>query len=140
MEERWLNLEYLPFEQTKTFVRRLFDIGIDEKMTYFSQLKDDWEPGKPQPTKRDRNMTLDNFLSLMTEEVIIRYVIGQDIYFPSQKKPAITLLLKDYHFKETSKVTRMAWYHCPYSKENYEKLDEIFQESYGIRMSECKAL
>jgi len=132
MEERWLNLEYLPFEQTKTFVRALFDIDISDKITRFDKLE-----GKVH-REPDPEMTVETYLTNMTEEVIIRYITGREEYIENEKIPAISLVLRD-HFEKLG-PTKFAWFFCPYNDENYAKLDRIFQESYGIRMSECKTL
>lgn len=135
MNEIWLNLENKPLEKTKTFVRSLFETELADKITWF----DKRDSSLSFARQEDAEMTLDHYLSNLTDSVMVRYVVGRKEYLKNEQVPAISLLLRDC-FKTNPTVSRFAWFFCPLHDQNYTKIDKIFREIYGIPMEECEKL
>jgi len=135
MDEIWLNLENKPLDKTKRFVRSLFEIDITDKITWFDKL----DCSSSLARQDDPEMTLDYYLDNVTESVQIRYIIGKQEYIQNEQIPAISLLLRD-RFEDSPTIGRFAWFMCHCNPENFTKIDEIFQETYGMTMSECGRL
>jgi len=125
------DLEKESLEKTKIFARLLFETDISGKITWFDKLDNSMY------REDDPEMTLDKYLERVTESVLARYIVGRDEVFPGedQRINGIGFILVD-KFKDSPNVRRHAWFKCPMSEENYQKVDELFQEAYGVSMEE----
>ena len=117
---------------TETFAE-LFESSIADKVIWFDKL----DCSESFARQLDPEMTLDTYLDNMTKSVLVRYVLGKEEFVQGEMVPTIALTLID-DFEEAPEVTRFAWFYCQLNNENYAEVDRIFQEVYGVPMSDYK--
>lgn len=107
-------------ENNKAFLKALHEVDLDGSRRWFDKLKSSF---RREP---DDVMTLDDFLELM--DIRDSHVTLQS------DKPVWDAIRYCVDLRDGDKGTRFAWVQCPLSTENYAKISEIFEETYGRSM------
>jgi hypothetical protein len=118
----WLGIGNDSHEKAELLARKLYDLDIPSKKTWFDELKVGLAR---QPTKIKN---LDEFFSIKKKTNIIRLNLGRHELWQGKDGPTITFA---YNICQTErKVDLFYWFVCDF-EEGYDKVDEVFKEIYG---------
>ena len=135
----WLDLEEEPISKIRKFMKSLYknESEIPGSGYYFSKLKG-------FKREHDPEITLDTYLKHIKKDCMIRFSVGRPEMDQrnrgTERVPAISLTIAGVKLPSKPEYDRMAWYYCPLSQENFNKVDELFKNVYGCGITQWKKL
>ena len=118
MPHNQINLSDMPVDANRNFLRALYTANdLQDARRWFDKL----DSSVSSSRQRDPDMSLDEFLGLMTNRFNIVLQIGSPIE-------------EEIRYSASSlgeRVERFAWTECPFTDHNYNIVSGLFNESYG---------
>ncbi len=118
MKSNQINLGDRPVEQNKTFLKTLYESqDLEGARKWFDQL----DCSVSIERQIDREMTLDTYLGLMTDQFQI--LLRTDFLYED-------LIRYSVYGSDENGVTRFVWLECPLNERNYDLVARLFHDVY----------
>lgn len=119
MRQTQISLGNKSVEQNRTFLNALYrSEDLEGARKWFDRLDYSVSPLR----QRDQEMTLENYLSLITDRFHIVLQLGSP--FPG-------LIRYSASGSDPRGVTHFAWLECPFKEHNYDLISGLFNATYG---------
>ncbi len=119
MKQTQISLGNKSVEQNRTFLKALYQSeDLEGARKWFDRLDCSVSPLR----QRDQEMTLENYLSLITDHFHIVLQLGSP--FPD-------LIRYCASGSDSRGVTRFAWLECPFKEHNYNLISGLFNATSG---------
>jgi hypothetical protein len=131
----WVDIEIYGFRDTVKFIREVFEADIKGNWHWFDYL----DCRKDFARQPDSEMTLDKYLSIISQDSLKRMCVGKREYnrynFSEGMMPTISLCVKTTDTADLEK-SYFLWYFCPQNDATYDQVNGLFRKSYKKDINE----